>query len=94
MSTCRRWRDGRERAERELGRGLIGVRPQPVSRGPYRARTMPRPLGHEGPITRDLPNALWGTDMPAVGRTIGQPAAVCVSVGPWDILCNGIQASE
>jgi len=61
----------------------------PVRRGRRRGPTV-----HDGTITRDEPNQMWGTDMTAMVLVTGQQVAVFVSVDHCGILCNGIHASE
>lgn len=52
------------------------------------------PVVHDGTITKDEPNKMWGTDITSTVLTTGRQVAVFVSVDHCGVLCNGIHAAE
>ena len=52
------------------------------------------PQNHDGKITTDAPNIMWGTDMTTTVLANGQQACVFATVDHHGIYCLGIHASE
>jgi len=52
------------------------------------------PAVHDGTITRDRPNQMWGTDITSTVLSTGRQVSVFVCVDHCGILCNGIHAAE
>ncbi len=56
-----------------------------------------RPRGpkvHDGTITKENPNEMWGTDMTTTILTTGKQVSVFVAVDHCGVYCTGIHASE
>lgn len=61
---------------------------------PQRAGNRHGPKAHDGTITTDVPNEVWGTDMTATVTTKEGKAAVFVAVDHFNAECVGIHASK
>lgn len=66
------------------GNGLLAPRRVGTSHGP---RT------HDGAITTELPNLMWGTDMTTTVLLTGQPVAVFAGIDHCSLDCVGIHVS-
>ena len=61
---------------------------------PQRAGNRHGPKAHDGTITTDVPNEVWGTDMTTTVTTKEGKAAVFVAVDHFNAECVGIHASK
>ena len=61
---------------------------------PQRAGNPHGPKAHDGTITMDVPNEVWGTDMTTTVTTKEGKAAVFVAVDHFNAECVGIHASK
>ena len=61
---------------------------------PQRAGHRHGPKAHDGTITTDVPNEVWGTDMTTTVTTKEGKAAVFIAVDHFNAECVGIHASK
>lgn len=52
------------------------------------------PCNHDGTITTERPNEMWGTDMTTTVLTTGRQVSVFVAVDHCGIYCTGLHAAE
>ena len=52
------------------------------------------PRAHDGRITTNLPNEMWGTDMTTTILTSGRQVSVFVAVDHCGLYCTGLHAAE
>ena len=79
-------RTSKERVRRLMGENNLLA---PVRKGRPRG-----PKSHDGTITTDKPNIMWGTDMTTTVLANGKQVSVFVAVDHCGIYCVGLHASE
>jgi len=88
-----RLRFGGIRTSKERVRRLLR-QSRRAGQAPVRVGKPRGPRSHDGTITTETPNVMWGTDMTTTILTTGQQVSVFVAVDHCGIYCTGIHAAE